>query len=230
MGLALPAFLLLWVVMMSAMMFPSVAPVAVTWVRAIRAKEDGARRAFRIATFAAGYLLAWTTFGVVAFIALLGAEQLVERAPGVATGVAVGIFAVAGVYQLTPLKRACLRHCRSPLAQFLHYANIQGPLRDARVGLHHGIYCVGCCWGLMAVLVAVGAMNVAAMVALAAVIFIEKIWRRGEAFSVAVGIVFIAIAVILPFRPGLAPALHQAPMPAMQPSMEPSMNPSTDGM
>jgi predicted metal-binding membrane protein len=75
---------------------------------------------------------------------------------------------VAGLYQLTPFKDVCLRHCRSPLMQLLHYANFKRRWRDLRVGLHHGLYCVGCCWGLMAVLIAVGSMNVAAMAALAA--------------------------------------------------------------
>jgi predicted metal-binding membrane protein len=228
MGMALPAFLVLWVVMMAAMMFPSVAPVAVTWVRSIRANETGGRRAYRIASFVAGYLIAWTAFGVVAFIALLGAEQLVERAPEAAKWLAVVIFLAAGIYQLTPLKRACLRHCRAPIMQLLHYANYKGRMRDLRVGVHHGVYCVGCCWGLMAVLIAVGAMNVAAMVALAAVIFIEKLWRRGEGFSKAVGIVFILIALALPFAPGLAPALREAPMPAMDPMTD--ADPTMGGM
>jgi predicted metal-binding membrane protein len=232
MGMALPAFLLLWVVMMAAMMFPSVAPVAVTWVRSIRSNETGGRRTFRLATFVAGYLIAWTAFGIVAFVALLGAEQLVEHAPEAAKWLAVVIFATAGIYQLTPLKRACLRHCRAPMMQFLHYANFKGRLRDLRVGIHHGVYCVGCCWGLMAVLIAVGAMNVAAMVALAAVIFIEKLWRRGEGFSKAVGVVFILIALAIPFAPGLAPALREAPMPAMGSPMDPMTDGDapTDGM
>ncbi|MBI3647567.1 MAG: DUF2182 domain-containing protein, partial [Actinobacteria bacterium] len=217
MGMALPAFLLMWVVMMAAMMFPSVAPVAITWVRSIRANERGGRLAFRIGTFVSGYLIAWTAFGVVAFLALLGTERLVEIAPEVAKWLAVGVFAAAGIYQLTPMKRACLRHCRAPIMQLLHYANYKGRLRDLRVGVHHGVYCVGCCWGLMAVLVAVGVMNVAAMAALAAVIFLEKLWRRGEPFSTVVGVVFLLLALAIPFAPGLAPALHQqAPRPATQ--------------
>jgi len=213
---------------MAAMMFPSVAPVAVTWVRSIRSNETGARRAFRLGTFVTGYLIAWTAFGIAAFVALLGAGQLVEHAPGAAKWLAVAIFAAAGVYQLTPLKRACLRHCRAPIMQLLHYANYKGRLRDLRVGVHHGLYCVGCCWGLMAVLVAVGAMNVAAMAVLAAVIFVEKLWRRGETFTTVVGVAFLLIALALPFAPGLAPALHQAPAPSQAPMTSPA--PPMDGM
>jgi predicted metal-binding membrane protein len=208
MGLALPAFIALWVAMMAAMMFPSVAPVAILWARTIQARSTGATRAWRIATFVAGYLIAWSAFGVVAFVALLGSEQLVESAPDVAKGLAVGIFLAAGIYQVTPLKRACLRHCRSPMTSILHYASIKGSARDFRVGLHHGLYCVGCCWGLMVVLVAVGVMNLAAMALLAVVIFLEKIWRRGDTLARAVGIGFIAFALVIPFAPKLAPGLH----------------------
>jgi predicted metal-binding membrane protein len=213
MGLAFPAFILLWVAMMAAMMFPSVAPVAILWARTIQARSTGAIRAWRITTFVAGYLVAWASFGVVAFVALLGTERLVDEAPEVAKWLAVGIFLTAGVYQLTPLKRACLRHCRSPLTSILHYASMQGRARDFRIGLHHGLYCVGCCWGLMVVLVAVGVMNLAAMALLAAVIFLEKIWRRGDTFAKVVGIGFVAFALVIPFAPRLAPGLHERNTP-----------------
>jgi predicted metal-binding membrane protein len=213
MGLAFPAFILLWVAMMAAMMFPSVAPVAILWARTIRARSTGAIRAWRISTFVAGYLVAWAAFGVAAFMALLGSARLVEVAPDVAKWFAVGIFLAAGIYQLTPLKRACLRHCRSPMTSILHYASITGRARDFRVGLGHGLYCVGCCWGLMVVLVAVGVMNLAAMALLAVVIFLEKIWTRGDAFAKVVGIGFISFALVIPFAPGLAPGLHTGTMP-----------------
>jgi predicted metal-binding membrane protein len=209
MGLALPAFIALWIAMMAAMMFPSVAPVAILWARTIRARSTGAVRAWRISTFVAGYLVAWAAFGMVAFVALLGSQRLVESAPELAKWLAVAIFVTAGVYQLTPLKRACLRHCRSPVTSILHYASMKGSARDFRVGLHHGLYCVGCCWGLMVVLVAVGVMNLAAMAVLAVVIFLEKIWRRGDTLAKAVGIGFVAFALAIPFAPSLAPGLHR---------------------
>jgi predicted metal-binding membrane protein len=208
MGLAFPAFILLWVAMMVAMMFPSVAPVAILWARTIQARSTGAIRAWRITTFVGGYLVAWAGFGLAAFIALLGSARLVDTEPEVAKWLAVGIFLTAGVYQLTPLKRACLRHCRSPMTSILHYASLKGSARDFRVGVHHGLYCVGCCWGLMIVLVAVGVMNLAAMALLAVVIFLEKIWRRGDALAKVVGVGFIAFALVIPFAPSLAPGLH----------------------
>jgi predicted metal-binding membrane protein len=208
MGMDLPIFVGTWVVMMAAMMFPSVAPVAILWTRAIYRKEVGGARARRISEFVAGYLVAWTAFGLVAFAALLGTGWLAERTPDAARWLGVGIFALAGTYQLTPLKNVCLRHCRSPVAHLLHYGNVKGLARDLRVGLSHGLYCVGCCWGLMVVLIALGAMNVAAMAALAAVISLEKLWRRGVGFARVAGVALIVLAVLAAFHPSLLPGLH----------------------
>jgi predicted metal-binding membrane protein len=208
MDMAFPLFMGMWVSMMAAMMFPSVAPIAVLWTRSITRRSAGLERAMRISTFVGGYLIAWSLFGAVAFAALIGVQRLVDVSPDAAKWLGVGIFAVAGIYQLTPLKTACLKHCRSPMTQLLHYANYKGRGRDVRVGVHHGAYCVGCCWGLMVILVAVGVMNVGAMIGLAGVIFIEKLWRRGELFSRLVGVAFLALAGLAAFYPDLLPALH----------------------
>jgi predicted metal-binding membrane protein len=210
MGMALPLFLGMWVAMMAAMMFPAMAPVAILWVRGItrRPGATGTDRAGRIAGFALGYLVAWTIYGLIAFAALIGTQRLVDASPEGAKWLGVGIFAAAGLYQLTPLKDACLTHCRSPIMAFLHYANFKGRARDLRVGVHHGLYCVGCCWGMMLVLVAVGVMNVAAMAGLAAVIFLEKIWVRGPQLVRAVAVAFLVLAVLAVFHPALLPGLH----------------------
>ncbi len=215
MGMALPLFLAMWVAMMAAMMFPSVAPVAILWSRTIVARSTGSERTRRISQFVAGYLLAWTGYGLLAYTALALTERLVGVAPEGARWLGAGVFAVAGIYQLTPLKDVCLRHCRSPMMALLHYGNFKGAWRDLRVGVHHGLYCVGCCWGLMIVLVAVGVMNVAAMAGLAAVIFLEKLWRHGEALSKAVGVAFLGMAVLAPFVPALLPALRAMEMGGM---------------
>ena len=127
MGLALVPFLALWVVMMAAMMFPSVTPVAIMWSKVIRATSDGWRRAWRLSSFVAGYLVAWTAFGVAAYLALWGTQRLVEARPGSAPWLGAAVFAVAGIYQLTPAKQACLRHCRSPVSALLHYGNLPRP-------------------------------------------------------------------------------------------------------
>ena len=211
MGLALPPFIALWVVMMAAMMFPSVAPMVIVWIRSVSARSTTRQRVEGVTEFLAGYLIAWAAFGLLAYVALLGAGRLVEVSPAAAKWAGAAIFAVAGIYQLTPLKETCLRHCRSPVGSLFHYASFRGPARDLRVGVHHGLYCVACCWGLMIVLIAVGAMNIAVMAALAGVILIEKVWKYGPRFAMVVGGVLILAAVLAPWHPGLLPGLH---MPA----------------
>ncbi len=212
MGLSLIGFLPVWVVMMAAMMFPSVAPMAIVWIRSVAARATTRERVVGIASFLAGYLFVWSTFGIAVYVVLVGVGRLAEGAPGTARWVGAAAFALAGVYQLTPLKGACLRHCRTPVGSLFHYASYQGRGRDLRVGTHHGLYCVGCCWGLMIVVVAVGAMNLPAMVAIAGVILIEKVWRHGPAFSRTVGVSLLVLAALAPFIPPLLPGLHAAPM------------------
>ena len=210
MGLTLVAFLALWLVMMAAMMLPSVAPMVVVWVRSVSARETAWQRVNGVTQFLTGYLVAWAGFGALAYVALLGAGRLVDDSPTAARWVGATIFALAGIYQLSPLKQMCLRHCRSPIGSLFHYASFRGPARDLRVGMHQGAYCVGCCWGLMIVLVAVGAMNIAVMAALAVVILIEKVWKHGRRFAVVVGVALLAAAVLAPWQPWLLPGLHMS--------------------
>jgi predicted metal-binding membrane protein len=215
MGLALLPFLGLWVVMMAAMMLPSVAPVAVLWTRLISGVSAGAGRAMRMSAFLAGYLLAWAAVGAVAFAALAGTGRLLTASPVAARWLGVAIFIGAGVYQLTPWKDWCLRRCRSPIGALMYYLGFKGRSRDVRVGLHHGATCAGCCWGLMIVLIAVGVMNVAVMAALAMVILMEKLWRYGKRFGQAAGVVLVAVGVLAIWFPWLLAGLHVSAMPAM---------------
>lgn len=215
MGLTLLPFLGLWVVMMAAMMLPSVAPVAVLWTRVISGVSIGFVRVVRMSAFLTGYLLAWAAVGAVAFAALVGTGRLLTASPTAAKWLGVAIFIAAGSYQLTPWKDWCLRRCRSPVGALMYYIGFKGRSRDVRVGLHHGATCAGCCWGLMIVLIAVGVMNVAVMVALAVVIFAEKLWRYGKPFGQAVGVLLMAIGVLAIWFPWLLPALHAAAMPTM---------------
>ena len=215
MGLALLPFLGLWVVMMAAMMLPSVAPVGVLWTRLIAGNTTGFGRVLRMTMFLAGYLLTWAVAGAVAFAALTGAGRLLTASPGTAKWLGVAIFTAAGIYQFTPWKDWCLRRCRSPVGALMYYLGFKGRSRDLRVGLHHGATCAGCCWGLMIVLVAVGVMNVAVMAALAVVIFAEKLWRYGKPFAHAVGVALVAAGVLAIWFPWLLPGLHVSMMPAM---------------
>jgi predicted metal-binding membrane protein len=214
MGMAVPVFLLLWVTMMAAMMLPSMAPVAITWARGIGRRSSGWLRAARTTEFVGGYLLVWAAFGLLAYGALALTGDLVDDHPDTGRWIGAGAFLLAGLYQLGPLKNVCLRHCRAPMSQLMHYAGFRPPARDLRVGVHHGAYCVGCCAGLMVVLIPLGMMNVAAMAGLAVVIFAEKLFRWGPPLSRVVGVAFVVFAVLAPFQSWLLPGL-QSPMPSM---------------
>ena len=182
MGLGLVAFVPVWTLMMAAMMLPSVTPVATLYARTFPASGPAAgSRGARIAGLVAGYLGVWAVAGLPAFGLAWLAGWLTGRHPGAAHVAAVAVFAVCGAYQLSRLKDRCLARCRSPLGLLLHYGSYRGRLRDLRVGAHHGGYCLGCCWALMVILVAVGVMNIAAMVGLAALVLIEKTGSRGPA-------------------------------------------------
>jgi predicted metal-binding membrane protein len=208
MGMALPAFIAMWALMMTAMMLPSAAPVALLYTRTVQSQ-----RLFRIGSFVAGYLLVWSVSGVAAY----GLAWAVDRTSNETAGIALAsaIFVVSGVYQLTPLKYACLSHCRSPLGHLFHYASWQGALVDFRIGLHHGGFCLACCWGLMALMAAFGLMNLWAMVGLAAIVALEKLWSRGPLFGRAVGVVSLALAVVVIFVPEIAPGVTGTPMGEM---------------
>jgi predicted metal-binding membrane protein len=208
MGLGLGAFVAVWTLMMTAMMLPSVAPFASLYTRTIRES-----RVERLMLFAAGYLLVWSAVAFPAYGLAWVADRFVEGDQAAATALAAVIFLACGVYQLTPFKERCLAHCRSPLGFTLKYAAYRGRTRDLRVGVHHGAFCLGCCWALMALLVVFGLMNVAAMIALAAIVLVEKTWVWGPRFGRLLGVVALVLAVLVIFMPGIATGLHHT-MPA----------------
>jgi predicted metal-binding membrane protein len=211
MGLDLVGFLALWTAMMAAMMLPSVAPVTSLYVRGLRAEPRPVVRGARGTGLVLGYLVAWAGFGLVAYLLASLGGRLADGAPHAATWVATGAVVAAGVYQLTPLKDLCLSHCRSPVGFLLHY----GRSKDLRVGVLHGGYCVGCCWGLMLTLLVLGVMNLAAMMAIALAVLIEKTWRHGKAFSIALGVALLVFGVLIPSHPSWVPGLHSSMQPAM---------------
>jgi predicted metal-binding membrane protein len=210
MGMTLGAFVVMWTLMMAAMMLPSAMPMISIYAATIQSS-----RWLRLSSFGAGYLLAWALTGIPAFLLALAVGEIAVEYPDWTTAAAVLIFAAAGIYQLTSLKHRCLRHCRTPFAHLLHYGNYHGRLRDLRAGMHHGLFCLGCCWGLMVLMIAFGVMNLLAMVVLAAVIGIEKQWRHGERFAQATGVVALGLAVAVIFFPGLAPGLDGGSMNGM---------------
>jgi len=195
MGMPLMPFLEMWVPMMAAMMLPAIAPVAILWSRTIARSARPVARILRLGLFAGGYMLVWSIAGVLAFLLMRPIEAGLDAGLYPARLAAFAIFALAGIYQLSPLREACLARCRSPLT-VLSVATA-GPrrLRDLRAGALHGAWCLACCWSLMAVLALVGLMNVMAMVGFAAFIFIEKTTRFGVSAGRAAGVLMLLAAV-----------------------------------
>jgi predicted metal-binding membrane protein len=182
-ALTLAVFLPMWTTMMAAMMLPSVTPMVLLFDRVSRSKAGNVSPVLKTlptALFVAGYLLVWTAFGLLAFAVGAALGVLGGYLPALAAhrSIVVGVLlAGAGLYQFTPLKRACLKHCRSPLDYLAHHWHT-GRGAAVQLGLHHGLYCIGCCWGLMLVLCAVGLMSLPWMGLVALVILMEKVLPR----------------------------------------------------
>jgi predicted metal-binding membrane protein len=198
-----------WVTMMAAMMLPSAAPAVVlfTQVGAPRSR----RGPLETVAFVAGYLGTWTAVGLLAYGAyrvIVDVEDGVLAWDRAGPYIAGGAVAAAGVYQLTPLKSLCLRHCRSPF-HFLLAHRRPGPLRAVQSGARHGAFCVGCCAGLMLVLFAVGVMSVFWMVCVAAVIFAEKLLPGGALLARAIAIALVAFGIWIAVAPGSVPGLTE---------------------
>jgi predicted metal-binding membrane protein len=213
-------YLGVWVTMMAAMMLPSVAPMVLGFARVSRHRAEQGRAAF-VPTwiFVAGYLLAWTGYGLVAYgvfraITAIDGGFLAWDEGG--PWVAGGAIALAGLYQLTPLKEVCLRHCRTPL-HFLLHGWKEGRLGALQMGLVHGAYCVGCCWGLMIVLFALGVMSLTWMAVVAGIIFAEKVLPFGFRLTRAFAVAFVALGIWIAAAPDSVPGLTQPDeAPAMQ--------------
>lgn len=172
----------MWAVMMAGMMLPGAAPMILTFA-ALHRREAAARdRVLPAVLFVSGYLAVWTGFSAAATGLQWGLDRLALLLPTMtASGTLIGgaLFVAAGIYQLTPLKRACLRHCRSPFAFLLNRWR-PGPGGAFAMGIEHGAWCLGCCWLLMALLFGVGVMNLLWVAGLALLVLAEKLLPAGE--------------------------------------------------
>lgn len=189
-------FLLTWLVMMVAMMFPSVAPITLAFAAVTRSRGDGI---WPTAVFVVGYLVVWTAAGVVPLGVLQVVNQIWMTPPSWLPRLAGAVIIAAGIYQFTPLKDVCLRSCRSPLGFVMTHNFGGGAPAAARAGISHGLYCLGCCWALMAVLGVLGLMNLAWMAVIAAVFFVEKNVRYGDVLPKVAGVACVVggLAVLL---------------------------------
>jgi predicted metal-binding membrane protein len=189
-------FLGVWVVMMAAMMFPSVSPTVALYAK--MARGGGLARPL---LFTSGYLLVWSAAGVAAYAAFRLGRDLFGAGLSWDSGgrwFAGGVLLAAALYELTPLKEVCLGKCRSPLG-FLVGAWRDGSRGAVAMGAKHGAWCLGCCWALMAALFALGVMSLAWMALIAALIALEKTlpWGRAATWTTAAVLLLLAVAVVV---------------------------------
>lgn len=189
----------IWWAMMPGMMLPSAAPMILTFAAINRSKRARSRPYVPTAVFAAGYLLAWGGFGLIATLADWALEQAALISPATGRlGPALGAVVViaAGFYQLTPLKSVCLHHCRSPFDFVLNHWR-EGAAGALRMGVEHGLYCLGCCWLLMALLFAAGLMSLVWMALIALFVLAEKLFPAGPWIARGSGLALLGIGAYL---------------------------------
>ncbi len=180
----------MWWVMMMAMMLPSASPMILLVARVNRTQKAQGGPFLPTSLFAAGYLVAWGVFSLLAIGCQWGFERvgLLSTKMGSTSALFGGlVLIVAGLYQCTPLKHACLRHCRNPF-QFMTHHWRTGTLGALRMGMEHGAFCLGCCWSLMALLFVGGIMNLYWIIGLALVVLLEKTIPGGHGFGSATGV------------------------------------------
>lgn len=188
--------LLMWAVMMVAMMMPSSAPMLTTYLRIAQARSRYAR--LHVWLFGAGYVIAWLLFSVAATVLQAAMDQAAVFTGAMRVAPILGgvILGLAGAYQLSPLKRICLTKCQSPLGFLMtHWRDGLGGA--VVMGLRHGLFCVGCCWMLMALLFVAGVMNLLWVAALTGFVLVERATRWGETLATASGFILIASGLAL---------------------------------
>ena len=183
--------------MMAAMMLPAAAPMIFMFASA-QARRDR-KKAVPAWIFVASYILVWAAAGVLVYVIVQVGSELAsnldppQRSKWAPLALGITVTA-AGLYQFTPIKRVCLNHCRSPLAFIAQYWR-DGRIGALGMGLRHGIYCLGCCWALFAVLVAAGVMSLAWMLLLTLVVLIEKTFPQDQHIEAVTGIALIALGI-----------------------------------
>jgi predicted metal-binding membrane protein len=207
-----------WIVMMSAMMFPSVAPMVLTFAFVQRRRRERGAVSGTVSSwlFIAGYLITWTAFGIAAYGLFVGVRSLSIGELSWHRGgryLAAAVLLAAAIYQLTPAKDACLRRCRGPL-DFVMSQWREGPAGAIRMGAVHGAWCVGCCWALMAALFALGVMSIPWMIVTAGMIAVEKLlpWKALANRTIALALVVLALGIAI--APASVPGLTLPGSPA----------------
>ena len=199
----------MWAVMMVGMMTPSVSPVILLYARVGRHAETQGQPFAAAGWFAAGYLSVWTSFALVATgaqAALVAAALLTPMLTGTSVLAGGVVLIAAGAYQWSPLKYACLAQCQAPLLFIQRHGGFRRQASGSfGLGLRHGLYCVGCCWALMALLFVGGVMNVLWIAGIAVLVLLEKILPGAQRFSRVTGLALMAGGIFLVYQ-GLLPA------------------------
>jgi predicted metal-binding membrane protein len=204
--LRLPVFVVGWTLMTIAMMLPGSLPLVNLFRRVIAAR---ANRTGLVVRLLLGYLATWSAFGLLAYLGDFGLHRLVASSATVASAAEAGAIAaavvlVAGIYQFTPLKHLCLEQCRSPYSFLAGHWQGTNPEKDAlRLGLRHGLFCLGCCWSMMLLMFALAGLNLTWMLALGAAMAAERSTVRGRELTRPLGAVLIACAPLFLLLPAL---------------------------
>ena len=203
MGMRAPVFLGVWIAMMVAMMFPTAMPMILTFARVQAGREAKSQLTVPVSTFVAAYLAVWTIFGAAAFGIASAGDTLAGHSMWLmdnAARIGGGVLIAAGMYQMSPLKRTCLTKCRSPLSWIINSWR-DGASGAVRMGIEHGVYCLGCCWLLFVILFPLGLMNIAVMALITVLIFAEKslpISGQVVALSSAALVIYGAVILVVP--------------------------------
>jgi len=209
MEMTIPLFLVAWVAMMMAMMFPTAAPMIMMFAAVSAGRKQRGQPFVPTWIFVGSYLLVWIAFGLLAYGVAVGVDALSRESMWVmnnARRVGGILLLAAGLYQLSPLKNLCLAKCRSPLSFILT------SWRDGRggalwMGLKHGAYCFGCCWLLFAILFPLGIMDIAAMIAITLLIFAEKSLPTGTLIARLAGTALVGYGAVVIFVPDALPGM-----------------------
>jgi predicted metal-binding membrane protein len=198
------AYVTAWAVMMAAMMLPSALPMIGLYAATQRSRAGPGGRVVPVVLFTSIYLGLWALTGIPIYLASVA---LAATTPTALAYVSAGMLVVAGLFQFSPLKQVCLRHCRSPLGFLLGHwrAGWRGALA---MGWAHAWYCLGCCWALMIVLVVAGAMGLPWVLLIAAIVAAEKLLPHGEWIARLTGVALVLLGIAIAVRPALGIALR----------------------
>ncbi|MFM0488175.1 DUF2182 domain-containing protein [Paraburkholderia graminis] len=211
----LPVFLAGWVVMLTAMMLPSELNYIAAFAAALRTRDRAsAARPSVMTSFVAGYGIAWVAYGLGAYlldlaIRAVSPEMIAWNRAG--PSLAGSVLIIAGLFQVSSLKQVCLTGCRTPLSFFARYWR-EGNFGAVRMGFRHGLVCVGCCWALMAVMFAVGAMSLTWMALLTLFMFAEKVLPKGQKLATPIASFLCVMGIWIAASPGTAPLLKDPMM------------------